>query len=41
MRTLLLILLLLPAFGSAAYAEYIYQQAAEETGIFAVEDLPE
>ena len=41
MKTFLLILLLLPAFGGTAYAEDIYQQAAEETGIFAVEDLPE
>lgn len=41
MRTLLLILLLLPAFGGTAYAEELYQQAAEETGVYAVEDLPE
>lgn len=41
MRTLLLILLLLPAFGGVAYAEDIYQQAAAETGIYAVEELPQ
>ena len=41
MRTLLLILLLLPAFCGTAYAEDIYQQAAEETEIYAVEELPE
>ena len=41
MRTLLLILLFLPAFGGVAYAEDIYQQAAEDTGIYAVEELPQ
>lgn len=41
MRILLFILLLLPAFGGTAYAEDLYRQTAEETGIYAVETLPD
>ena len=42
MRVLLLILLLLPGFAVPAYAGGIYEQAADETGIYAVEEeLPE
>lgn len=42
MRVLLLILLMLPAFTVPAYAGDIYEQAADETGIYAVEEqLPE
>ena len=41
MRVLLLIFLLLPFFGNTAYAEDIYRQTAEETGVYALEELPE
>ena len=41
MRILLLILLMIPAFGCDAYGEDLYRQTAEETGIYAVEELPE
>ena len=41
MRVLLLIFLLLPFFGNTAYADDIYRQTAEETGVYALEDLPE
>lgn len=42
MRVFLLVLLLIPGFAVPAYAEDIYEQAADETGIYAIEDqLPE
>lgn len=42
MRVFLLVLLLIPGFTVPAYAEDIYEQAADETGIYAIEDqLPE
>ena len=42
MRVLLLVLLMLPCFIMSAYAEDIYEQAAQETGVYAVEEkLPE
>lgn len=42
MRVFLLVLLLIPGFIVPAYAEDIYEQAADETGIYAIEDqLPE
>lgn len=42
MRVFLLVLLLIPGFTVPAYAEDIYEQAADETEIYAIEDqLPE
>ncbi len=42
MRVFLLVLLLIPGFTVPAHAEDIYEQAADETGIYAIEDqLPE
>ena len=42
MRVFLHVLFLIPGFTVPAYAEDIYEQAADETGIYAIEDqLPE